>query len=48
MLHRDELRKWTWLWAPKLGGIDVKQSPVEVQCRIPDLSGAELKGLRPY
>jgi hypothetical protein len=48
MLHRDELRKWTWLWAPKLGGIEVKQAPVEVQYAVPDLSGPGLKGLRPY
>ncbi len=30
MLHRDELHKWTWLWDPKLGGIEVRDKPVTV------------------
>ena len=24
LVHRDELRKWTWLWDAKLGGVEVK------------------------
>jgi hypothetical protein len=49
LLHRDELRKWTWLWDPKLGGIEIKDKPVELQFQIPQsLKGSTLKGLFPY
>jgi hypothetical protein len=49
ILNRDELRKWTWLWDPKLGGIDVGDKPVSVQCDLPNPSGERtLKGLYPY
>jgi len=48
LLHRDELRQWTWLWDAKLGGITVGQTPVSVEYPMPDLSDAKLKGLRPY
>jgi hypothetical protein len=48
MLHRDELRQWTWLWDGKLGGIEVKQSPVTVKYELPKTSAADVKGLRPY
>jgi hypothetical protein len=49
LLHRDELRKWTWLWDPKLGGIEMKAKPLEVKYEIPKpLKEANLKGLFPY
>jgi hypothetical protein len=49
IMHRDELRKWTWLWDPKLGGIEVKKSPVTVTYELPTVSaGKKLKGLYPY
>lgn len=31
ILHRDELHKWTWLWTPELGGIDVSDKPIEIE-----------------
>jgi hypothetical protein len=49
LLPRDELRKWTWLWQPKLGGIEVTSQAVTIQYELP--SQAELKklpGLHPY
>ena len=49
LLHRDELRKWTWLWDPKLGGIEMKDQTVELKYEIPKpLKDAKLKGLFPY
>ena len=48
ILTRDELRRWTWLWEPKLGGIEVGQSPITVKYEIPKRSDSKLKGLRPY
>ncbi|MGQ9576455.1 MAG: hypothetical protein ACUVUC_14175 [Thermoguttaceae bacterium] len=49
ILHRDQLRKWTWLWDPKLGGIDLKQSPLTIQYQMPGSSAEKkLKGLYPY
>lgn len=49
ILHRDELRKWTWLWDPKLGGIQVGSQPVTVKYALPSsLTDRTLKGLYPY
>ena len=49
MLRRDELRKWTWLWDAKLGGIDVGKKPMAIDYRLPRSSDkASLKGLYPY
>ena len=53
LMPRDELRKWTWLWDPKLGGIEVKGRPVSVKYELPELSAtpnatSKLKGLYPY
>ena len=49
LLHRDELRKWTWLWDPKLGGIEIKGEPVALKYELPKLPGEKkLKGLYPY
>lgn len=49
ILNRDELRKWTWLWDAKLGGIEVADKPLAIEY---DLSRAwdqkKLKGLYPY
>ena len=54
VLHRigtqvSEIRQWTWLWEPKLGFIDVKDQPVEIQYTVPSKPDpAKLKGLYPY
>ena len=49
ILHRDELRKWTWLWDPKLGGIDVRDKPITIDYDLPRPSGEKkLPGLYPY
>ena len=48
MIHRDELRKWTWLWDPKLGGIEVKKTPFTIHYEVPKPSEKKLKGLYPY
>jgi hypothetical protein len=49
LLPVSELRQWTWLWDPKLGGIDVKDSPVTIRYELPQRSGPRtLKGLYPY
>jgi hypothetical protein len=53
LMPRDQLRKWTWLWENKLGGIDVKDRPVTIKYELPDLSSTpnatpKLKGLYPY
>jgi hypothetical protein len=48
MLHRDELHKWTWLWDPKLGGIEVKGKPITIKYALPKSPPpSELKGLSP-
>ena len=53
LMPRDQLRKWTWLWDAKLGGIEVKDRAVDVNYELPDLSStpnatSKLKGLYPY
>jgi len=47
MLHRDELHRWTWLWTPDLGGIDVAEQSVEIEFDLSEKSQERLKGLRP-
>jgi hypothetical protein len=49
ILNRDELRKWSWLWDPKLGGIDVRDKPAAIEYDLPRPAGEKkLKGLYPY
>lgn len=48
LLHRDELRKWTWLWEPKLGAIQIKSRDVVIDYEVPDRHDTALQGLRPY
>lgn len=48
LLHRDELRKWTWLWEPKLGAIEVGSKDISLDYTVPGRSDQKLKGLRPY
>ena len=31
ILPRGDLRKWTWLWDPRLGAIVVKDAPVKIE-----------------
>ena len=52
ILHRfgvqvSDLRQWTFVWEPKLGGIEINAKPVEIEYEVPaDLK--QLKGLHPY
>jgi len=49
LLPVAELRRWTWLWDPKLGGIDIKDSAATIKYKVPDRSEMQkLKGLFPY
>ena len=48
ILPRGELRGWTWVWDPQLGGIEVKDSPITIEYKPPKLGERELKGLYPY
>jgi hypothetical protein len=49
LMRRDELRKWTWLWDPKLGGIDVTEKPATLEYDLLQPSDKKsLKGLYPY
>jgi hypothetical protein len=48
ILTRDELRQWTWVWEPKLGGIKVGKSPVLIKYDVPSKTDKSLKGLYPY
>jgi hypothetical protein len=35
LLARDELRRWTWVWEPRLGGIEVGRGPARVAYELP-------------
>jgi hypothetical protein len=49
LMHRDQLRKWTWLWDEKLGGIEVKDRAVNIKYELSTSSSTQiLKGLYPY
>ena len=49
LLPVDELRRWTWVWDPKLGGIEVKTEPITIQYERPKRSNnRKLPGLYPY
>jgi hypothetical protein len=49
LLQVGDLRQWTWLWDPKLGGIEVKDAPATVNYRLPGKADSKrLKGLYPY
>lgn len=47
LLHRDELHRWTWLWEPKLGGIEVTGKPTTIRYRLPSADDQTPNGLRP-
>ena len=44
----SELRQWTWLWDPKLGGIEIGSGPVKIEYRLPKKGEKTLQGLYPY
>jgi hypothetical protein len=35
LLARSEFRRWTWVWEPRLGGIEVGKAPVKVSFEVP-------------
>ena len=48
LLPRDQLRKWTWLWDPKLGAVEVKANDVVIDYTVPSRNDNTPQGLRPY
>jgi hypothetical protein len=49
LLPVDELRRWTWLWEPKLGGIEVGSKPITIRYELPRrMDQSQPKGLYPY
>ncbi len=48
LLPRDQLRKWTWLWDPQLGAVEVKSGDVVMDYSVPDRNEKTLQGQRPY
>ena len=48
LLPRDDLRQWTWLWDPKLGGIEMKSGDITLDYVVPARDDKTLQGLRPY
>lgn len=49
LLPVKELRRWTWLWDPRLGGIEVSSSPINIKYELPKRPDkGKLKGLYPY
>ncbi|MBN1588801.1 MAG: hypothetical protein JW888_04735 [Pirellulales bacterium] len=49
LLQVDQLRRWTWVWEPSLGAIDVNEKPVTVRYRMPKPNDLKhMPGLQPY
>ena len=36
LMARSEFQKWTWVWEPRLGGIEVGTKPVTVTYELPE------------
>jgi hypothetical protein len=49
LMARDELRRWTWVWEPKLGGIEMTDKPLAVSYELPArFDPKTARGLLPY
>ena len=49
LLQVSELRQWTWVWEPALGGIQLAKEPVTVKYTFPsEEQRQKLPGLHPY
>ena len=48
ILPRGDLRQWTWVWDPQLGGIKVDRSGTTITYDATPLRERKLKGLYPY
>jgi hypothetical protein len=48
LMQVSGLRQWTWVWDPKLGGIEVKKDPITIEYDLPQPGDKRLKGLYPY
>ena len=35
LLPREEFHRWTWIWEPRLGGIEVSRKPMTIVYRLP-------------
>ncbi|MCE5302157.1 MAG: hypothetical protein LLF97_03490 [Planctomycetaceae bacterium] len=46
MLPREQLRQWTWLWDPELGGLEAARTSTPLRYDLPDKI-PKLPGLRP-
>jgi hypothetical protein len=48
LLPRNELRRWTWLWDKRLGGIEIQGADASIGYEMPKAGEKRLEGLRPY
>ena len=48
LLPVSEIRQWTWLWDPKLGGIEIGTAPAKIEYKLPKKGEKTLQGLYPY
>ncbi len=48
LMQVSGLRQWTWVWDPKLGGIEVDKEPITIEYDLPRPGDKRLKGLYPY
>ena len=49
LMPKDRLRRWTWIWQPKLGGIEIKNKPVSISFELSrQYDPKRMRGLLPY
>ncbi len=49
LMAKRELRRWTWIWEPKLGGVELGDQPVTLSYELPRTIDAKTsRGLLPY
>jgi hypothetical protein len=35
LMPKEKLRRWTWIWQPELGGIEIRKKPVTLSFELP-------------
>ncbi|MBN1853748.1 MAG: hypothetical protein JW829_13535 [Pirellulales bacterium] len=49
LMPKRELRQWTWIWLPELGGIEVTQKSADLEFQLPNsFDSKQVRGLVPY
>lgn len=48
LMPKRQLRQWTWIWDPRLGGIQISSQDKTISYQVPPSSSDQRRGLLPY